>query len=141
ANSQIAGLLAISRHEDEADDSEDFASEDVADDDFAAAGNDRLRMANASNRRNSATAPRKNGSKRWAAVHATISEHNTAPTPQKKFSRLTALALELALGLLREPSREPSLELSFELWPEPELDPISAISKLLVGIISPSPKP
>src|SRR5450756_845062 len=107
----LAGLFAIARHEDEADDSADFS----------AAGKGRLRMANASNTRNSATEPRKNGSNLCAAVHATISEHKTAPTPQKKFSRLTA------------PARE--------LRPEPELDPISAISRLSAGIISPSPRP
>src|ERR1019366_227710 len=107
AKSQIAGLFAISRHD--ADDSADFS----------ATGKGRLRMANASNTRNSATEPRKNGSNLCAAVQATMSEHNTAPTPQKKFSRLTA------------PARE--------LKPEPE--PISAISRLSAGIISPSPRP
>jgi hypothetical protein len=95
-------------------------------------------MASASNIRNSATEPRKTGSRLCAAVavavvgavvvvavQATISEQNTAPTPQKKFSRLTALALELAR----------------ELGCEPEPDPISAISKLSDGTISPRPRP
>src|SRR5208282_5922717 len=100
-----------SRHGDENDDSADLA----------AAGNGKLRIAKASNTRNSATEPRKNGSSLCAAVHATISEQNTAPTPQKKFSRLTALALELAP------------ELAPEFGTEPEL--ISAISKLSDGII------
>src|ERR1019366_1417480 len=123
AKSQIAGLFAISRHE--ADDSADFS----------ATGKGRLRMANASNTRNSATEPRKNGSNLCAAVQATMSEHNTAPTPQKKFSRLTALALALAVEL--------ASELASELTPEIGIDraPISATSRLSVGIINPSPSP
>src|SRR5271154_2246520 len=109
----MAGLFAISRHEDEGEDSAAFA----------ATGKGRLRMAVASNIRNSATAPRKNGSSLWAAVQATISEQNTAPRPQKKFSRLTALA------------REPA--------PEHELDPvaISAIIRLSDGTTKPRPMP
>jgi len=115
AKIQIAGLFASSRQEeddaevaeevDEEDDGEDPAgvTEDVAAgvaEEVAAAGKGRLRIANASSTRNSATDPRKNGSNLCAAVHATISEQNTAPTPQKKFSRLTALARELAWELL-----------------------------------------
>src|SRR5271166_1757895 len=111
AKIQTAGLFASCGHEDDAEDAVGFA----------AAGKGRLRMANASRMRNSATEPRKNGSNLWAAVHATMSEHSTAPTPQKKFSRLTAPAR--ALG------------------PEAEPDPISAIRRLSVGMISPSPSP
>ena len=81
AKIQIAGLFVSSRQED--DDGEDDEEEDeVGDeeddgedpvgvaagvaagiaDEVAAAGNGRLRMANASSTRNSATDPRKNGS-------------------------------------------------------------------------------
>src|ERR1017187_10135866 len=85
--------------------------------------------------RNSATDPRKYGSSLCAAVQATMTEHNTAPSPQKKFSRLTALALALAVEL--------ASELASELTPELGIDraPISATSRLSVGIINPSPSP
>src|ERR1700687_5140821 len=66
AKIQIAGLFASSRQEgddaecDEEDDGEDPAGIMAGvDDEDAAAGNGRLRMANASRRRNSATDPRK----------------------------------------------------------------------------------
>src|SRR5271163_484509 len=122
AKIQIAGLFASSRHEE--DDDEDEEKEDDEDESkdaaaCAANGKGRLRIANASNTRKSATEPRKNGSSLCAAVQATINEQNTAPTPQKKFSRLTAPARELG----------------------PALDAISAISKLSDGTISPSPNP
>ncbi len=86
AKIQIAGLFASSRQEgddgedDEEEDEEGDEDDDEEDDgedpagvaagvaagiaeEAAAAGNGRLRMANASSTRNSATDPRKNGSK------------------------------------------------------------------------------
>jgi hypothetical protein len=60
AKIQIAGLFTSSRQEDDDEDpsgvAADFAEEVVA------AGKGRLRIANASSRRNSATDPRNNGS-------------------------------------------------------------------------------
>src|ERR1700678_126021 len=84
-----------------------------------AAGNGRWRIHNASSVSNSPTEPRKNGSNLCMAVQPTMSEQNTAPTPQKKFSRLTA------------PARDPG----------PDPNAISAISRLSAGTIKPNPNP
>src|SRR5580658_8521949 len=115
---QIAGLLANSRHE---EGKEEVEPEVAAG--SSAGGKGKLRMPNVSATSRSATEPRKNGSTLCAADQPTISEQNTAPTPQKKFSRLTALALEPAPALALDP------------------EPISAISKLSDGTSSPSPSP
>src|SRR5258708_16637036 len=94
-------------------------------------------MANASSTRNNATEPRNHGNNLCAAVHATISEQNTAPTPQKKFSRLTALAREFPCEI----PFELLCELSCDAAAGPEPAPISAIRRLADGTTRPRPKP
>src|ERR1700723_3820441 len=114
----MAGFLSRCRHEDEAD---LWAA-------VSAGGKGRLRMDTARPTRKRAVAPRKNGSSLCAAVQATMSEQKTAPTPQKKFSRLTAPAFDAVAS-------------EGASGTEAEVAPISAISRLSVGTINPIPKP